>query len=683
MASDFLRSYVVEPLVGFTNIFRSGARSSGSRRTRRYPVVRSPSPTRPTRKLDDVWLKTHDFSDSLRMSDTDEIIDTGSSSRKRRWHEDRLKVLEEEKRELKRIKRVVSEAVQHALAKQEAKCNRHIFVNRVPKNILQDIFSLAVHSHHTPGSDTAVRIMKTCTYWKQIALESREMWSYLPLYRLTKAEAKLRASRSRGSALTIDVTHASKPANKVLWNREGSSAGARDEDQGRLRFCEKMLDGDRIRVLHVDLPRETNVAEWLTEDEGRQLSGAHLERRGSVPPPWLYTELRPDSRTLRILTLKQLYMPWNRIAKATSLTTFYMDLSGLRGRRILQHRDADILSVFRACTQLQELTLMFDREDELCGPLTPTHALIPLRKLRVLKLKLRSPDIAFILRSISIPMNMQTVHIVAILPKRPTKVQAIIQLPWDQRVFPCFNQISELEIDICKAYHEQTMVGSWGDSRIILTTVSIGRSFTQMRALAATFSFLVKRYSMPNLKVLKLADPSSRLNHDDVVSLVRRSSHLDTLSLTSCKPELLSGICSRELYTSIGFLPRLSKVELSSMTIPLATVEAFCQAYFGDESFTLHTDGRTGWTVGAEPNENVELEGRRARIRRRVYARTQVFVVAPPAPLPASASGSGPGQVQQEIAAAPEDVVDVSSSHEDSGVCSDDDGSLYYPSDSD
>ena len=538
---------------------------------------------------------------------------------------------------MRTLKEKLLAACEHVEVELRARRNVHAFVNTLPENILRSIFRLAVVLDGNDAIGVAVRISRTCGYWRAIAMKSPAIWTTLKLWTLSGAHATLHITNSQTLPLSVILTEAASHRNGAVSWKTGDPPSCWPYGYGfvrtycldetgnylpRLPFCKAILS--RIKSLQIDLMTD-DIPQWFLSHEAPIMRFVQIKKK-SRPACLLADLFEKGKPELRTVTLQNIFVPWSRLMKANRLTNLFMSFSDRPGPDDNVDQDADILELLRSCSGLQELTLKC--RDALRGIPDAPDDPIYLRKLNTLRLDLTLSDMAVVLQSIATPKELRILSLTGRLQvgKRYKKDDSVLKLPSEPHYLPCLGRVLELDVNV--PMHGISGSGD-GQQAVSLVVKSQTDNLSIAQAMiATTFGRMLEHYPMPQLTQVTIADTSEhRLDPGIIFRFLRASQLLDKLVVKSCSSNLLKKLSAHWTHCATPLCPRLRYVQFVDMTIQLAIFKDFCASYFQYPDLTLNTTQRSK-TLYADSTKEITIRRRAHGTLQEIEIGWSVFVIS-------------------------------------------------------
>ncbi|KAF8596258.1 hypothetical protein BDV93DRAFT_68542 [Ceratobasidium sp. AG-I] len=243
----------------------------------------------------------------------------------------------------------------------------------LPAEVLARVFMFAVDSYRTFGADPSHQDMSisqvntmsgVCSYWRRIALSTRDLWSYIDFERLYHIDY-LNLWLERASSYPLDVVnvaHSTRPQPDEDRNTRFASI------LPRMKCVRSMILRSSAQLM------QQWISEWYTDGDPRTLTTLALST------PWMAAEFPPQGGNINQQRLRELLHFLNTLHFSElqvnwgTLTCHNLVTLSLRRLRVT----ADTLRhILTANPNLQYIQLM-----SLDIPYAPLSAALPLVQLR-------------------------------------------------------------------------------------------------------------------------------------------------------------------------------------------------------------------------------------------------------------------------------------------------------------
>ncbi|KAH8100220.1 hypothetical protein BXZ70DRAFT_938601 [Cristinia sonorae] len=537
--------------------------------------------------------------------------------------------------------------------------------NRLSEDLWVQVFRMVVDGARLQWSfttdTTIISISRTCALWRRITLKTPSLW-HTPLYlgMITRAQALLFVKNSKDLPLRIHLQPGFEDIGGFPsgWTNDNSSWCCLHDSPklrsmlSRYRFCELVLP--RIESLDITIPRsgKPNPSKAMKSWLAPRLKTIRV---GNTLPEALVLNglCRNGMPELEVVTLDQVFVAWSALASATTLTTLHMRFTNRPCKnedsghsKPTEDLDTKILDVFRFCRKLKDVSLTcHDRLRLDSGKLNDRDVGIPLLHLKSLHLELTCPDIGFLLRSLVLPKDMETVKVVAVVSSRTVKGEMDNCLPGGPRALAPLCNVQSCEIrtmdgdDLDRKRKkgralDKVSPSEWHGIRGSMEETTqdgtpfplsfqlpqdVGDHKLQVKFVKSLSHVISADYHMPNLTELTLSDMDdsgrTQLAVKDIINFLRHCPELQSLYIYGQHAELVQQLALWHAHPVTPCCPSLGYVQLGQMSIELSVVEQFLRTFFQQPGYNV-PHYRLGGGEGVEDLDS--LDGR-DRLSKRLF----------------------------------------------------------------
>ncbi|KAH9857599.1 hypothetical protein C2E23DRAFT_282619 [Lenzites betulinus] len=222
--------------------------------------------------------------------------------------------------------------------------NSKVSVNRLPPELLLDIFSLLIGTTIPPSSVNVIPITGVCRAWRTLALDAPDLWSSIIAYRQT-VNTKLFLERSKDVLLDVCIPHTISQSYPML-----------DHIHNRIRSL-TVLNGNASAVIRIAKQLARGRTPYLKTLQLNAPWPAPSPRRPPIPPALPFygqdntvAQLSPMP-SLRSLRLSTSCFPWT--------SNIYCNLSILEveGLPLDPPTEERVLRILQQCPALTRFAL--------------------------------------------------------------------------------------------------------------------------------------------------------------------------------------------------------------------------------------------------------------------------------------------------------------------------------------